>query len=268
MVAMLRALADSGVTHVRNFSDPTAKRFLTGFWRRSFERAEQKGKIGKLNPAAREGAELLALRTMEIDARLRSAVEGGTRQMVTLGAGFDGRAFRMGELADVEVYEVDHPATQSHKRELSTGLPVKARSLSFVAVDFERESLAGALEKSGHRATELTVWIWEGVVMYLSDDALRSTLRVIATRSTPGSTLVIQYNTPGQDPLLKRLLLRMWGEPQIGLRSPERMATELAAVGFAVVADEGTADWAERFGLTMPHRFGESLRARIVTAGR
>jgi methyltransferase (TIGR00027 family) len=188
--------------------------------------------------------------------------------MVTLGAGFDGRAFRMGELADVDVYEVDHPATQSHKRELAAGLPIRARSLSFVAVDFERESLADALEKSGHRAAELTVWIWEGVVMYLSDAGFRSTLRVIAARSAPGSTLVIQYNTPGRDPLLKRLLLRAWGEPQIGLRSPVTMAAELTAAGFVVLADEGTSEWAARFGLTMPHRFGESLRARIVTARR
>jgi len=251
---------------VRGFSDPTARSFLTGFWKRAFERAEQQGRAGRLAGPAREGAELLALRTMEIDDRVRARVAGGARQLVMLGAGFDGRAFRMSELAGVDVFEVDHPATQALKRELAVALPVRARSLTFVPVDFERDAPGAALEAAGHRATEPTVWIWEGVVMYLSDAALRATLKVVAARSAPGSAAIIQYNTPGPDLLLKRLLLRLWGEPQIGLRPPEAMAAELGAAGFRVADDSGIAAWAARHGAAVAHRAPESRKARIVTA--
>lgn len=266
MVVMLRALADAGVTGVRGFADPTARTFLTGFWKRAFERAAQQGRAGKLATAAREGAELLALRTLEIDDRVRARVAGGARQLVLLGAGFDGRAFRMPELADADVFEVDYPATQAAKRELAAPLRPRARSLTFVAVDFERDEPGAALQAAGHRAAEPTVWVWEGVVMYLSDAALRATLKVIAGRSAPGSAAIIQYNTPGPDLLFKRLLLLLWGEPQIGLRTPEAMARELGRAGFHAADDSGIAAWAERHGATVAHRAPESRKARIVTA--
>src|SRR5262249_57258687 len=133
-----------------------------------------------------------------------------------------------------DVLEAAHPARQAAKRARAAALTAKARPLQFVAVDFERDALADRLAAAGHRAGEPTVWIWEGVVMYLRDEAVRATLAAIAARSARGSTLVVQYNTR-VDPC-SRLLLRLLGEPPVGLRSPPHMAAELAAPGFRPTA--------------------------------
>jgi methyltransferase (TIGR00027 family) len=186
---------------------------------------------------------------------------------VILGAGLDGRAFRMPELADVDVLELDHPDTQADKRERSAALARTARSLRFVAIDFERDDLAAALESAGHRPADPSIWLWEGVVMYLRDEAVRSTLAVLAARSAPGSTLVVQYNTPEAQGFLGRLLLRLWGEPQIGLRDPEQIAAELSEAGFRVRSDSGPVDWADRYGAPAPSPRA-AKRTRVVVARR
>jgi methyltransferase (TIGR00027 family) len=173
----------------------------------------------------------------------------------------------MPELAQVDVFEVDHADTQATKRERAASLTTTARSLHFVALDFERDSLRDALERAGHRASEPTVWVWEGVVMYLSDEAVRSTLRVVAARSAPSSSLVVQYNTREGTDRLSRFVLWLWGEPHVGLRSPEQMASELAAAGFPPISDSGMADWSASHG-TPPPATDHARRARIVVGQR
>jgi methyltransferase (TIGR00027 family) len=173
----------------------------------------------------------------------------------------------MPELAGVDVLEVDHPDTQALKRERSAALAAKSRSLRFAPLDFERESLDRALEAAGHRASEPTIWLWEGVVMYLRDEAVRSTLGALAARSAPGSTLLVQYNTREGSKPGYRLLMWLWGEPHIGLRSPGEIAAELVAAGFEVVSDTGVSDWASRHGARPTHP-SYAKRARIVVAQR
>src|SRR5262249_51912120 len=156
--------AHAGCTDAHGFADPTARQLLPPAWVAKLDALMARGG-GRWQRALKRMADLLALRTMAIDAAVRDAVAGGARQAVILGAGFDGRAFRMPELADSDVFEVDHPDTQATKRARAAALTAKARSLQFVAVDFERDALADRLAAAGHRQGEPTVWIWEGVVM-------------------------------------------------------------------------------------------------------
>jgi methyltransferase (TIGR00027 family) len=265
-VTFARALADAGFTDARGFADPTARPLLPPAWVAKLDALLARGG-GRWQRALKRMADLLALRTLAIDAAVRDAVAGGARQLVILGAGLDGRAFRMAELAAIDVFEVDHPDTQAQKRARAAALTAKARSLQFVAVDFERDALADRLAAAGHRAGEPSVWVWEGVVMYLGDEAVRATLAAIAARSARGSTLVVQYNTRKGVDLCSRLLLRLLGEPQIGLRSPQEMAAELTAAGFRVAADSGCADWAARFLASAPAS-NAGRRARVVVAHR
>jgi len=191
---------------------------------------------------ARSLADMMALRTVAIDAAVREAIAAGAKQVVILGAGYDGRAWRMPELAGVNVFEVDHPATQGDKRAHLGGLPPSTGNVTFVSIDFERESLDAVLERAGHNRSTPTCWIWEGVVMYLTRDAMRATLAAIATRSAPGSTLIVNYHTNHQR-LFARLMFRLIGEPQISAWRPEAMAADLRSVGFVVIEDSGMADW-------------------------
>ena len=248
-VALGRALADAGLSHVAGFHDPTARVFLSDRGKQSLakaERAAQAGKRSSRAEAARVMADLIGLRTAAIDTAVRDAIADGARQLVILGAGYDGRAWRIPELAGIKVFEVDHPATQGSKRARAEQLPSPIGIVSFVSIDFERESLDAVLGHAGHDPALPTCWIWEGVVLYLTRETMRTTLADIAARSAPGSTLILNYHTVHRR-WVARLIFRLIGEPQISAWTPEEMAADLRSAGFVVREDIGMADWNARF---------------------
>ena len=248
-VAHGRALADAGLSHVPDFHDPTARVFLNAKGKRSLtktERAAREGRRGIGIEMARVMADMIALRTAAIDTAVRDAIAGGATQLVILGAGYDGRAWRMPELAGVKIFEVDHPATQGDKRTRLAELPPPTGIVTFVPIDFQMEPLGAVLDRAGHNRSSPTCWIWEGVVMYLTRDVMRATLAGIAGRSAPGSTLIVNYHTVHRR-FFARLMFRLIGEPQISAWTREGMAADLRSVGFAVREDSGMADWNDRF---------------------
>jgi methyltransferase (TIGR00027 family) len=132
----------------------------------------------------------IQVRTRLIDLALIEFVEGGGRQILLLGAGFDSRAVRLCGTA-LTVFEVDHPATQAVKRKR---LP-ESRA-QYLPWDFETQPAAGlgaALAALGHDASKPTLTIWEGVTMYLSAEAVDATLSAVRTFSAAGSPLVFTY---------------------------------------------------------------------------
>jgi methyltransferase (TIGR00027 family) len=273
LVALMRALADEGFTSAAGFSDPFAARLLSPGW--SAARALLARALRRTGPARRDRAiaqlDVMPLRVLAIDAELEKAVAAGCHQLVLLGAGLDTRAYRMRSLAGVTVYEVDHPATQGYKRREASALHALAKSLVFVATNFEVDSLRPSLAAAGHRPDELTVWVWEGVVMYLSDEALRATLKDVAACSAAGSTLIAHYHTPRsvtverrREQWVRRRVLSLWHEPQIGERDPETMHEAVRRAGFEVTSDTGTSEWATAFGARSPQGETASVSRLLV----
>ncbi len=112
----------------------------------------------------------LAARTRFYDEAIRSALGGGVAQVVIVAAGFDSRAWRLAA-PGVRFFEIDLPATQALKRERAPGPgPV------YVPVDLERDDLSNALRSAGHRIDHPTVFVAEGVLMYLSEQRVRAVL--------------------------------------------------------------------------------------------
>ena len=269
LVALGRAMADAGLSHVPDFHDPTARVFLTAKGTQSLanvEHAARAGRRGYRIEMARVMADMIALRTSAIDAAVRDAIAEGATQLVILGAGYDGRAWRLPELAGVKVFEVDHPATQGDKRARVAELPPPAGIVTFVPVNFERDALGDALERAGHDRSAPTCWIWEGVVMYLTRDAMRGTLAAVAQRSAPGSTLIVNYHTTRRG-LFAQLIFRLIGEPQISAWTPEEMAADLRSAGFQVHEDSGMTQWNERFA-ERRGRVERGAYMRVVVARR
>jgi methyltransferase (TIGR00027 family) len=250
LVAWARALAHEGFTTARGFSDPAVRSLLSPGWE-LMRRLTARG-LRRAKPEARARAlsqlDALPLRVLAIDAELLDAVRSGCTQVVILGAGLDTRAYRLEGLGGVDVFEVDHPATQAYKRRKAEALRPLARSLTHVAVDFERESLSDRLRSSGFKPDRATAWVSEGVVLYLTDAALRASLDAVASLSAPGSVLIVQYHEPAKATRQRRLLLAYWREPQIGLHTRVTMHAEIARVGFEVVRDSDPMEWAARFG--------------------
>jgi methyltransferase (TIGR00027 family) len=267
-VALGRAMANAGLSHIPNFSDPTARVFLNEKGSRSLTQTEtawRSGKRGMRMEMARGMADMIGLRTAAIDQAVREAITAGARQLVILGAGYDGRAWRMPELAGVKVFEVDHPATQSDKRARVTQLPPPAGIVSFVSIDFERDSLDAVLRRAGHDPSLRTCWIWEGVVMYLTRDAMVGTLEAVAKRSAPGSTLIVNYHTAHRR-FIARWIFRLIGEPQISAWSPAEMASDLRSAGFSVRRDSGMMDWNTEFARGEGHvQRGAYMRIAVAT---
>lgn len=209
------------------------------------------------------------LRTRAIDGEVATARPS---QLVILGAGLDTRAFRMPELKDTHVFEVDHPASQAYKRHALGTRRAPVRKHTFVSVDFARNDLDDALEASGHDAQGPTFWIWEGVTMYLERAALRATLDVIAKRTASGSRAVISYVTPQLTPVggpidaVVKVVFRAAGEPFAGLIATEELHRALAPT-WTVVSDEGPPEWAARFEPDTHHVL-HVVRERVVVARR
>lgn len=141
-------------------------------------------------PGARTSA---IARTKFIDDSLRNFLAEGVSQLVILGAGFDGRAYRLPKLNSVRVFEVDCPATLSAKLQCLRGvIPRLPENVRFVQADFNRVNLAEALRHSGFDASQPAIFLWEGVTNYLSEEAVDSVLRYVAGCSD-GSKIIFTY---------------------------------------------------------------------------
>ena len=173
---------------------------------------------------------------------LRRAIAQGCRQYVLLGAGYDSSPARLaGDLSGVVVFEVDHPDTQAAKRAvLREGeWPSNVR---FVAVDFERDALHTRLQQAGWDAASPTFWSWLGVAMYLSDDAVMSTLRFVSAGAT-GTTIVMNFTIHDDEVTAEDLALRRigaqgvarQGEPWINFYRPAKLVERVRALSYSTV---------------------------------
>ena len=210
---------------------------------------EQFEKLGTTNLRA-----FVAARSRFAEDQLAVAVRRGVRQCVVLGAGLDTFAYR-NPFGDVRVIEVDHPATQAWKRELlaAAGIAIPS-SVSFVAVDFAKQSLATELEHSGFRSTEPSFFSWLGVVPYLTREAAFGTLRWIGSLP-PGSRVVFDYAVARsvlnllERAALDALSMRVAraGEPFQLFFEPLELASSLRQMGFLQLEDLGAEEINARY---------------------
>ncbi len=184
----------------------------------------------------------LAARSRFAEDTVADAIAAGTRQVVILGAGMDTSAYRNPH-PRVRYFEVDHPDTQQWKRnrlaEADIAVPP---SLSFVPVDFARDSLAAALARAGLDRDAAAVFVWLGVVVYLEPAAIAETLRYIGGQGE-AAIAVLDYSYPpdaGQRARAKRVAAV--GEPWISFFTAEQMRAELETAGFTEIDDLAAAD--------------------------
>ena len=253
----------------RLFADPLALQILNedaaGITRQVEERASDRGiRI------------FIAVRTRFAEDALAAACERGVRQLVVLGAGLDTYAYR-GALRDrLRIREVDHPATQVWKRQrlADAGIAVPS-NLTFAPIDFERETLAEGLAAVGCDPRLRSFFTWLGVVPYLTEDAIRSTLSFIASFPA-GAQVVFDYADPPESLAAEmrdaheRRAARVAGAGE-AFRSyfdADTMRRKLTDVGFGDVEDLGPRQIAERYFsgrvAAMPERGGHVVRAATV----
>jgi methyltransferase (TIGR00027 family) len=136
----------------------------------------------------------IAARTRFVDEHVAQAIAAGLRQVVICGAGYDDRALRF-RTTGVRFFELDHPATQHDKARLLDGLAARAPGLTLVQADFRTDDASTALERAGHRASEPTLFVCEGLLVYLDYQACERLLAALAKRAAPGSVLAASLAT-------------------------------------------------------------------------
>ena len=218
----------------------------------------------------------IAVRSRFAEDALAAAVQRGVRQLVVLGAGLDTYAYRGSCRDRVRIFEVDHPVTQAWKRrrlaEAAIALPA---GLTFVPIDFERETLAGGLEAAGFDLTQQTFFTWLGVVPYLTEAAVWSTLGFIASLPN-GAHVIFDYSDPPASltPEMRAGHERRaahvadLGEPWITYFEPDQLRAKLLSLGFSAVADLGPPEIALRYFpdrvAAAPDRGGHILHAATI----
>ena len=237
-VSLMRAL-HTRLDHPKHIDDPWGDRLVLDSERATF------GSDARLRRSPGYG--LVILRTRYTEEALAAAVARGVRQYVILGAGMDSFALRQPAFAaEVDVIEVDHPASQALKRERlgACGVPVPPR-LHFVPADLSCEPLAAALARSPYRSAEPAFFSWLGVAVYLTREANLATLRAIAAGAAAGSELVFTYQDQremdaGSESIRDlRSRVAALGEPWVSGFDPSQLAEDLRQVGFSLIEDFG-----------------------------
>jgi len=195
VVASMRALEALRPTEERVCYDPFARSFL-GDGTRTLGR---NGIINRLihwyleyrAPGMQAG---IAARTRYIDDIVANEAAKGIAQLVILGAGYDSRAWRIPQLKDVHVFEIDFPDTQKEKLAKIENLSESPiAQVSYVPIDFNTQSLSDVLREAGYSSEQKTLFLMEGLTMYLSADAVDENLAFIATNNASGSSVYFDY---------------------------------------------------------------------------
>lgn len=133
-------------------------------------------------------------RVRYFDDYVMKYIEAGVEQLLILGAGYDTRAYRIKELKNIKVFEVNHPNTQSFKikkiRDIFGTIPY---NVSYVPLDFEFEELGQKLFENGYNPSKMTLLIMEGLIMYIPKDAVQKIFSFFTANSGTDSSIIFDY---------------------------------------------------------------------------
>jgi len=234
--AALRAIESEKPAGERVCYDPLARKFISSwfyFQVRLFARISEWFTHG--------GPSFVIWRSRYIDDYLQECRKAGTTQVVILGAGLDSRAYRDELLSGTfTTFEVDYPATQASKikqvKKIFGAIPA---SVVYVPIDFNIETL-DKLYSFGYDRSLKTLFIWEGVTLYLEEEAVNATLTWVRMNAAPGSSIIFDYqdtSTLTRRNIAYRVLNQLTGEKRVFGIEKEQMEAFLTQKGFTHMVD-------------------------------
>jgi len=143
--------------------------------------------------------EYVIARTKYIDSEFCDALKKTFDQIVIFGAGFDSRAERFDHLnKSTKIFELDAPVTQQEKLKAFSKRKITIpENLVFVSINFNKESLSSKLIEAGFETSRKSMFLMEGVTMYLTSGAVDVTFSFIQHGSATGSRVVFDYVNAG-----------------------------------------------------------------------
>jgi methyltransferase (TIGR00027 family) len=190
-IAIARAVESEKSPAERICYDPYARQFVPAWMYFLFGFSIKSGYAELRGPGVNG---FLVARERYIDDVLQSFLNKDLRQLVILGAGYDSRPYRFDLQGQVKTFEVDHPFTQADKlakvQRIFSKIP---EHVTYIPVDFNSQTLSERLPSSGYDPGLFSLFIWQGVTMYLTSAGVDSTLDFIAKNAPPGSAVVFDY---------------------------------------------------------------------------
>ena len=182
---------------VRLFSDPYAIRFIDPAmvaWARDHP-AEVQAKADEIERNMPGANNAIRGRIRYIDDVVQNAAAEGFSQIVILGAGYDTRAYRIASLkGKIRVFEIDRQETLARKigilKNIFGTLP---DHVAFVPHDLGQGPWWPALESTGFSPSQKTLFLLEGLVMYLPRTEVEALLAGIAEQAGAGSAVLFDF---------------------------------------------------------------------------
>ncbi len=142
-----------------------------------------------------------ALRKLHIEKLVRESLLDGFDHVVILGGGLDSLSLRLHqEFPLANFLELDHPATQCVKQRVVRDRQLLGENLKLVPVDFTKHTLEKCLaEVDEFRPDAKTVFVCEGVLMYLERNEIDTLFEVIKRQPGPGNRFVFTFMEPDKE---------------------------------------------------------------------
>jgi methyltransferase (TIGR00027 family) len=206
-------------------------------------------------------------RTRFMDGQVVDSLGRGVRQVVICGAGLDDRALRF-RTEGVRFFEVDHPVTQADKarRLQRMGAGTDATGPTLAACDFQAGSVTDALAACGHDAAEPSLFLCEGLLVYLDADACRRLLAAMASCAGPGSRLAVSLATHASQASTAEVVATANARRRSGSSEPWRTILP-AGEHLAMLSDSGWQVIATADSPAASDNVSHGRRSLLVVAG-
>jgi len=145
---------------------------------------EEEGKESIIN--------VVVARTLYFD-KLIERIKNEAGQFVVMGAGYDTRCYGGLKNNNIRFFELDQLKTQKLKIKCLKKAGIDMSHVTFVDVDFSMEKWYEKLERAGYDPGKRSIFLWEGVTLYLSENDVRKTIMEIQGHAAPGSMLLADF---------------------------------------------------------------------------
>ncbi|MCH7337226.1 class I SAM-dependent methyltransferase [Acinetobacter sp. NIPH 2699] len=204
---------------------------------------------------------------------LQQAIAQGIQQYVLVGAGLDSFILRQaGQYPNLKIFEVDHPDTQVAKQKKLYEFGEIPTNVEFVAIDFEKESIAEALARSGFQQDQPAFFSWLGTTHYLEPETTLNTLLSIAKIAVPNSEVVLDYSIDYRElqgverfgSLFVSQFTRFLKEPLKGQFRPKVLHQAVEKMGYVVVEDLSGDGLSERYFQDRPDQIRHTIATHML----
>lgn len=138
--------------------------------------------------------EYVIARTKMIDEIFLNAISNNFDQILLFGAGFDSRGIRLiDDNLKTKIFELDVKTTISDKLKQYNKRKIDPGKIIFVEIDFNTEKIADKLKTAGFQYNKKTLYILEGITMYLDESAVNKDFEFILESAGVGSKVVFDY---------------------------------------------------------------------------